>query len=69
VRASSVRQVLDMLAESDSDFAHRVLMPNGALRRTVLVSVGNQDVRLREGLDTLLHENDEVALVAAISGG
>jgi molybdopterin converting factor small subunit len=64
-----VRQVLESLAESDTDFAHRVFMPNGVLRRTVLVSVGNQDVRLREGLDTLLHENDEVVLVAAISGG
>jgi molybdopterin converting factor small subunit len=69
VRASSVRQALQSLAERDSDFAHLVLMPNGSLRRTVFVSVGNQDVRLREGLDTRLQENDEVVLVAAISGG
>jgi molybdopterin converting factor small subunit len=69
VQAGSVRQALQTLAERDPDFAHLVLMPNGSLRRTVFVSVGNQDVRLREGLDTRLQENDEVVLVAAISGG
>jgi molybdopterin converting factor small subunit len=69
LRAGSVRQALQTLAERDPDFAHLVLMSNGSLRRTVFISVGNQDVRLREGLDTRLQENDEVVLVAAISGG
>ena len=69
VRAGSVRQALNALAKTDAEFAQLVFLPDGSLRRTVIVSVGQQDVRLRQGLDTPLREDDEVVLVAAISGG
>lgn len=68
-QACSVRQALNKLAESDPDLARRLFSSDGTLRRTVVVCVDGQDIRLRQGLDTALGDNAEVVLVAAISGG
>jgi molybdopterin synthase sulfur carrier subunit len=42
---------------------------SGALRPLVNVYVDRQDMRMREGLDTVLEGGEEIRIVAAIAGG
>jgi molybdopterin synthase sulfur carrier subunit len=64
----TVRDLIDQLDAEHSGFRDRV-MDAGALRRFVNVFVAGEDVRFREGIDTVVAEGQEVTILPAVAGG
>jgi sulfur-carrier protein len=68
VEGDTVREALDDLVARHPALSAR-LFADGRLKRIVNVYVGDEDIRLLEGLDTRLAEGAELSLVPAIAGG
>lgn len=66
---ATLREVVNSLAEKNSEIKSRLLDDSGELRRFVNVYVNEEDVRFLEKLDTPLKDGDEVSIVPAIAGG
>lgn len=47
----------------------RIVDANGELHQYVSIFVGEQDVRLLQGLDTALDDGSEVSIIPAMAGG
>jgi molybdopterin synthase sulfur carrier subunit len=65
----TLREVLAGLDRSYPGLASRILDDAGQLRRFVNVYVGENDVRLAEGLDTQVPAGVEVSVIPAVAGG
>jgi molybdopterin synthase sulfur carrier subunit len=64
--------VRDVIAGLDADYpgiSGRLLDDAGQLRRFVNVYVGDEDVRLAQGLDTPVPEGGQVSVIPAVAGG
>ncbi|MGA8455010.1 MAG: MoaD/ThiS family protein [Streptosporangiaceae bacterium] len=62
----------DVLAGLDAEYpgiGGRILDEGGKLRRFVNVYVGEEDVRLAQGLDTEVPSGTEVSVIPAVAGG
>lgn len=68
-RGATVGEALRDLVLRHPALRDRLLDEGGALRRHVSVFVNDEDVRLRQALDTPLGEGDRLALVPALAGG
>ena len=66
--AKTVGDVLDGLNERYDGLRDRI-SEGGDLRRFVNVYVGEEDIRLLEGLDTVVEDGDEVTILPAVAGG
>lgn len=66
---STLRDVVNSLAQQNEEFKSRLLDESGELRRFVNVYVNEEDVRFLQKLDTPLKDGDEVSIVPAIAGG
>lgn len=66
---TTVAGVLDRLALDLPALERRIRDERGAVRRHVNVYVDGKDIRLLSGLETVVAEDGEVAVMAAISGG
>lgn len=66
---STLREVVNNLAQQNAEFKTRLLDDSGELRRFVNVYVNEEDVRFLQKLDTPLKDGDEVSIVPAIAGG
>ena len=66
---STLRDVVNSLAQQNEEFKTRLLDDSGELRRFVNVYVNEEDVRFLQKLDTPLKDGDEVSIVPAIAGG
>ena len=66
--AKTVGEVLDGLYERYDGLRERI-SEGGDLRRFVNVYVGEEDIRLLEGLDTVVEDGDEVTILPAVAGG
>lgn len=64
----TVGEVLDGLFDGHPALAER-LRPEGALSTFVNVYVNGDDIRHREGLETLVRADDVVILLPAMAGG
>jgi sulfur-carrier protein len=64
----TVREVLDDLADRYPALGARIL-DNGGVAPFVNVYVEGEDVRTRDGLDTLVGEASTVILLPAMAGG
>ena len=73
VEAGTVAEALDAVVAAYPDLAGKIRDAgpggSGGLRRGVRVFVGRQDIRRTQGLATVVHDGDRVAVVAAVSGG
>ena len=65
----TLREVLAKLDAAYPGLAGRILDESGKLRRFVNVYVGEEDVRLAEGLDTPVPAGTEVSVIPAVAGG
>jgi sulfur-carrier protein len=65
----SLREVIAGLDASYPGLAGRILDDAGKLRRFVNVYVGDEDVRLAQGLDTKVPEGGQVSVIPAVAGG
>lgn len=62
----------ELIAGLESDYpgiARRLLDESGQLRRFVNVYVGDEDVRLAQGLDTPVPSGGQVSVIPAVAGG
>jgi sulfur-carrier protein len=62
----------DVIAGLDAEYpglAGRILDEGGKLRRFVNVYVGDEDVRLAQGLDTRVPSGIQVSVIPAVAGG
>ena len=66
--AKTVGEVLDGLYDRYDGLRDRI-SEGGDLRRFVNVYVGEEDIRLLDGLDTMVEDGDEVTILPAVAGG
>jgi sulfur-carrier protein len=69
VDGSTVGGVLRSLAEAHPDTASQLFSPDGELNRYVNVYLNDEDVRVLDGLDTAIAEQDTVVILPAMAGG
>ena len=65
----TLREVLAGLDASYPGLGGRILDDAGKIRRFVNVYVGDEDVRLAQGLDTEVSAVAHVSVIPAVSGG
>lgn len=65
----TLREVLAKLDAAYPGLAGRILDESGKLRRFVNVYVGEEDVRLADGLDTPVPPGTQVSVIPAVAGG
>ncbi len=66
---ATLAEVLDDLDAKYAGIKGRILDEDGKLRRFVNVYVGEEDIRLLEGLNTVVEDGDEVTILPAVAGG
>jgi molybdopterin converting factor small subunit len=66
---ASISAVFDDLDAKYPGIKARLCDDSGEIRRFVNVYVNQDDVRFKEGKNTVLKEGDEVSIVPAIAGG
>jgi molybdopterin converting factor small subunit len=69
VDGATLREALDDLFASYPTVKPQIVDDSGDLNRFVNVYVDNEDVRLREGLDTELNDGSTVIVLPAMAGG
>ncbi|HEV2360749.1 MAG TPA: MoaD/ThiS family protein [Acidimicrobiales bacterium] len=67
--SGTLREVLAKLDAAYPGLAGRILDESGKLRRFVNVYVGEEDVRLADGLDTQVPPGTQVSVIPAVAGG
>ena len=67
--AGTLREVITGLDASYPGLSGRILDDTGKLRRFVNVYVGEEDVRLAQGLDTPVPPGSGVSVIPAVAGG
>ncbi len=65
----TLREVITGLDSSYPGIGGRILDDTGKLRRFVNVYVGDEDVRLIQGLDTPVPSGGQVSVIPAVAGG
>ena len=65
----TLHEVLAKLDAAYPGLAGRILDESGKLRRFVNVYVGEEDVRLADGLDTQVPQGTQVSVIPAVAGG
>jgi MoaD family protein len=66
---ANVGQVLRALAEAHPATQSQLFGEDGSLNRYVNVYVNDEDVRVLEGLDTAVKEEDTLVILPAMAGG
>jgi len=66
---SNVGEVLRILAERHPETARQIFQEDGRLNRYVNVYLNDEDVRVLEGLETPVGEDDTLVILPAMAGG
>jgi molybdopterin synthase sulfur carrier subunit len=66
---SSVGEVLRALSEEHPATQSQLFGENGDLNRYVNVYLNDEDVRVLDGLDTIVEEGDVLVILPAMAGG
>jgi sulfur-carrier protein len=66
---SNVGEVLRALASQHPDTQGQLFSQEGELNRYVNVYVNDEDVRVLDGLDTPVQDNDTLVILPAMAGG
>jgi molybdopterin converting factor small subunit len=66
---ATVADALDVVARDHPALVRRVRDEQGALRQHVNVFLGQENIRVLDDLATVVRDGDELAILAAISGG
>ena len=69
VSAATVQSLLDQIAEQYPAVRFHLLDSEGQLRRHFNVFINGVHIRDLNGLETQLHEDDKVILMASAAGG
>lgn len=66
---ATIAELFADLEAKHPGIGERLCDESGEIRRFVNVYVNQEDIRFKEGKDTVLNEGDEVSIVPAIAGG
>lgn len=66
---TNVKDLIQNLEKTYSGLENALCEENGKVRGYVNIYINDEDFRSLNGIDTLLKEGDEVAIVPAIAGG
>jgi molybdopterin converting factor small subunit len=69
IAPGTVREVIASLDAEYPGIGGRLLDEAGRLRRFVNVYVGEEDIRLAQGLDTQVPAGGQVSVIPAVAGG
>ena len=67
--AGTLREVIAALNAEFPGISGKILDDTGQIRRFVNVYVGDEDVRLAQGLDTPVPPGTQVSVIPAVAGG
>jgi len=65
----TVRHALDRLVQLQPNLKERIFDERGDLQRSIIVLLKGRNIRLEEGLDTVLGEGDYLAIFPPVAGG
>ena len=65
----SVGEILRAVASAHPQTASQLFGPDGGLNRYVNVYLNDEDVRVLDGLDTSVSEQDTLVILPAMAGG
>jgi len=65
----TVRHALERVVELRPNLKERIFDERGELQRSVIILLRGRNIRLEEGLDTVLGEGDYLALFPPLAGG
>jgi molybdopterin synthase sulfur carrier subunit len=66
---TSVGEVLTALVEAHPETREQIFAEDGDLNRYVNVYLNDEDVRVLDGLGTVVGESDELVILPAMAGG
>jgi molybdopterin converting factor small subunit len=66
---ATVRDLLYGLRRANGALANHILTPSGDLADGMMMIVRGQHIDFQQGLDTIVHEADDVMIVPPLSGG
>jgi molybdopterin converting factor small subunit len=66
---TSVRDILQSVAQRHPETETQLFAPDGELNRYVNVYLNDEDVRVLEGLDTAVGDTDTLVILPAMAGG
>ena len=67
---SNIRNLLDQLAENfGAKFEEIIFKTSHDLNKYVIITINGKDIKLLEGLETIIQTNDEIIFIPAIAGG
>ncbi|MGM0441899.1 MAG: ubiquitin-like small modifier protein 1 [Elusimicrobiota bacterium] len=69
ISGKSIDEVLKELEKKYPDIEERLRDEEGNLRRFINIFVNGKDIRLEEGENTPVSDEDEVSILPAIAGG
>jgi molybdopterin synthase sulfur carrier subunit len=69
VDGGTVRAAIDALEAAHPGLKERVMSEEGKVLRFVNLFVGEEDIRMLDGLDTELKDGDDLSIIPAIAGG
>jgi len=69
VDPGTVAEVLASLETAHPGFGSKILDDEGNLRRFVNVFVSDEDVRFLDGINTVVEDGAQVAIIPAVAGG
>ena len=69
LEADTITGVIEQLNEQYQGVTDRLLEPDGTLHRHINIYVNEEDIRLKEQLQTALSPGDAVTVLSAIAGG
>ncbi len=65
----TIGEMIEYLEDKYPGIKDRLCDESGNMRRFVNIYVNEEDIRFRQGKDTILSDGDEVSIVPAIAGG
>lgn len=65
----TVRHALERLVEIRPSLKERIFDERGDLQRSIIILLRGRNIRLEEGLDTILGEGDYLAIFPPVAGG
>ncbi len=65
---NTLKEVLSSIDSNSPGFLEKIL-ENDEIKQFINIYINNEDVRLGDGLNTTIGENDVVSILPAVSGG
>ena len=68
ISGASIQTVVDTLCEENIPLCD-ALLENGRIRPHFKITLNGRDITLAEGMNTIIHEDDQIAIFPPIAGG